>query len=114
MTIVCLTLLDQDEEYKQYFFDAKKAGRYIVMDNSLHELGEAYNYDRLKHWLYELKPNEFIVPDVWMEGHMTANSVYAKYWKQYKYPKGTVPAVAVIQGKDADDALEKLLVYYKI
>ena len=29
-------LLDQDEEYKQYFLDAKKAGRYIVMDNSLH------------------------------------------------------------------------------
>ena len=94
-------LLDQDEEYKQYFFDAKKSGRYIIMDNSLHELGEAYNYDRLIHWVTELKPNEFIVPDVWMEGHMTA--AQAKYWKQYKYPKGTKP-IAVIQGKDADDA----------
>ena len=47
-------LLDQDEEYKQYFLDAKKQGRYIVMDNSLHELGESYQWDRLKHWLYEL------------------------------------------------------------
>ena len=36
-----------------------------------------------------------------MEGHMTA--AQAKYWKQYKYPKGTKP-IAVIQGKDADDA----------
>ena len=25
----------------------KNQGRYIIMDNSLHELGEAYNNDRL-------------------------------------------------------------------
>ena len=76
-------LLDQDEEYKQYFYDAKKSGRYIIMDNSLHELGESYDNDRLLYWVGELKPNEFIVPDVWMEGHMTA--AQAKYWKQFKY-----------------------------
>ena len=47
MIIVYLTLLDQDEEYKQYFIDARDKGRYVIMDNSLHELGEAYDYDRL-------------------------------------------------------------------
>ena len=46
--------------------DAKEYGRYIIMDNSLHELGEAYDYDRLKYWIKELEPDEFIVPDVWM------------------------------------------------
>jgi len=29
-------LLDQDEEYLQHFLDAKRKGRYIIMDNSLH------------------------------------------------------------------------------
>jgi hypothetical protein len=43
----------------------KNMGRYIVMDNSLHELGEAYNSERLMHWVNEIEPNEFIVPDVW-------------------------------------------------
>ena len=94
-------LLDEDEEYKQYFIDAKKSGRYIIMDNSLHELGKAYNHDRLHYWIQELKPNEFIVPDVWMESHQTA--AQAKYWKQFKYPKGT-KSTAVIQGKDYSDA----------
>ena len=94
-------LLDQDEEYKQYFFDAKKAGRYIVMDNSLHELGEAYNWDRLKYWLYELEPNEFIVPDEWMD--YTQTQVYAKYWAQIKMPKNCI-AMGVAQGKDLSDA----------
>ena len=57
-------LLDQYKDYKDYFYQAKKEGRYIIMDNSLHELGEAYDTKRLLHWVSELEPNEFIVPDV--------------------------------------------------
>ena len=94
-------LLDQDEEYKQYFIDARNKGRYVIMDNSLHELGEAYNNERLLYWVGELKPNEFIVPDVWMQGHMTA--AQAKYWRQFEYPENT-KITAVIQGKDKNDA----------
>ena len=80
-------LLDIDEEYKQYFIDARDKGRYVIMDNSLHELGKAYNSQRLLHWIGELEPNEFIVPDVWMQCGQTA--AQAKYWKQFKYPKKT-------------------------
>ena len=94
-------LLDQNEEYLQYFIDARDKGRYVIMDNSLHELGKAYNSERLLHWIQELQPNEFIVPDVWMQGHQTA--AQAKYWLQYKYPKHT-KITAVIQGTDKNDA----------
>ena len=94
-------LFDQDEEYLQYFKDAKKAGRYIIMDNSLHELGEAYDFDRLKYWVNELEPDEFIVPDVWMRCAETA--AQAKYWLQFKYPKKT-KITAVIQGEDKNQA----------
>ena len=94
-------LLDIDEEYKQYFIDARDKGRYVIMDNSLHELGEAYDHKRLLHWVNELQPNEFIVPDVWMQGHQTA--AQAKYWKQYQYPEHT-KIIAVIQGTDKNDA----------
>ena len=94
-------LLDQDEEYKQYFIDARNKGRYIIMDNSLHELGKAYDYDRLLHWVGELQPNEFIVPDVWMKHAQTVSM--AKYWKQFNYPKKTIP-IAVIQGEDKNAA----------
>ena len=94
-------LLDIDEEYKKYFLNAKKQGRYIIMDNSLHELGHAYDSKRLHHWIDELEPNEFIVPDVWMRGHETA--AQAKYWKQFIYPEET-KIIAVIQGKDKNDA----------
>tara|TARA_B100000287_G_scaffold193162_1_gene182356 strand:- start:43 stop:855 length:813 start_codon:yes stop_codon:yes gene_type:complete len=94
-------LLDQDEDYLQYFRNAKEAGRYIIMDNSLHELGEAYDRKRLLHWVTELEPNEFIVPDVWMQCAQTA--AQAKYWLQYKYPKKT-KITAVIQGENKNQA----------
>ena len=94
-------LLDQDEEYKQYFEKARDEGRYVIMDNSLHELGEAYDYDRLRYWVNELQPNEFIVPDVWMDCSQTA--AQAKYWKQFKYPKKT-KLTAVIQGENKNQA----------
>ena len=94
-------LFDQDEEYLQYFMDAKADGRYIIMDNSLHELGEAYNHERLRHWVSVLEPDEFIVPDVWMKCSETA--AQAKYWKQFKYPKKT-KLTAVIQGENKNQA----------
>ena len=94
-------LLDQDEEYLQYFIDARDKGRYVIMDNSLHELGEAYDYDRLRHWVTELQPNEFIVPDVWMNCAQTA--AQAKYWRQFKYHKNT-KITAVIQGENKNQA----------
>ena len=57
-------LLDQNEDYLNYFKWAKENDRYIIMDNSLHELGHAYDTDRLLHWVEYFEPNEFIVPDV--------------------------------------------------
>ena len=94
-------LLDQDEEYKQYFIDARDKGRYIIMDNSLHELGEAYDFNRLRYWVNELEPNEFMVPDVWMNCHQTA--AQAKYWLQFEFPENT-KKIAVIQGEDKNQA----------
>ena len=100
--LYCLPhLLDQDEEYKKFFIEAAAKGDYIIMDNSLHELGEAYDHQRLLHWISEIQPNEFIVPDVWMKYAQTA--AQAKYWLQYKYPKKT-QITAVIQGEDKKSA----------
>lgn len=109
-------LLDQDEEYLNHFKEAKNKGRYIIMDNSLHELGEAYDHKRLLHWVNEIKPDEFIVPDVWQD--MTQTIKNAKHWRQYKYPESTT-LVAVVQADNLQEAnigyrLLKDLKYEKI
>jgi hypothetical protein len=76
--------------------DGESKRRYIIMDNSLHELGKAYNHERLLYWINELEPDEFIVPDVWMKQAQTC--AQAKYWLQFKYPKKT-KITAVVQGE---------------
>jgi hypothetical protein len=96
-------LLDESKEYKQYFVRSKEMHRYIIMDNSLHELGKPYDSNRLWHWMNYFKPNEFIVPDYWQD--KTATLVAAKSWLQRKYPKETTP-VAVVQASNKPEAWE--------
>jgi hypothetical protein len=96
-------LLDKHEEYKNYFTQAKKDGRYIIMDNSLHELGHAYDTDRLMYWINELEPDEFIVPDVWEDMEASINN--ATEWSKIKLPKTTLK-VAVVQAKSISEASE--------
>jgi hypothetical protein len=94
-------LLDQDEEYKNFFYKVKQLGVYIIMDNSLHELKHAYDRSRLLYWINELKPNEFIIPDVWQDTN--ASVVNAREWIQIQLPK-EVTKVAVVQANNYTDA----------
>ena len=96
-------LLDENKEYRKFFYKAKENGRYIIMDNSLHELGEAYGKDRLLHWVEELEPNEFIVPDVWEDKIGTL--VSAKEWINVELPEG-VEKVAVVQASNYEEGVE--------
>ena len=95
-------LLDENEKYQDHFLKAKQSGSYIIMDNSLHELGKAYNEDRLDHWIKTLEPNEFIVPDVWE--NQTATITNAAYWTHKSFPLST-KKVAVVQAKNFEEAL---------
>jgi len=104
-------LLDQDEEYLQHFLDAKSKGRYIIMDNSLHELGEAYDHKRLLHWVNEIKPDEFIIPDVWED--IVGSIENADTWSEYEFPEG-VEKVAVVQAKSLHEAVECTRAYKRL
>ena len=90
-------LLDKDKDYADFFIKAKQQGRYIILDNSLHELGTAYHDSGLLHWINELKPQEFIIPDVWQEA--SASIINARKWSQIELPK-EVTKVAVVQAKN--------------
>ena len=94
-------LFDSEPAYLEYFLESKKQGRYIIMDNSLHELGEAYDEKRLMHWVEQLQPNEFIVPDVWQDRDKSV--VNARKWVQYIFPEN-VEKVAVVQATTLHEA----------
>jgi hypothetical protein len=94
-------ILDIDKRYEKHFRNERECGNYIIMDNSLHELGKAYDTDRLLYWIKELEPDEFIVPDVWEDQTETISN--AIDWMTVELPECTT-AVAVVQAKSFDEA----------
>lgn len=110
-------LYDEYKEYKEFFQrDNHRGKRYIIMDNSLHELGVPYSKGRMISIIEEIKPDEFIVPDAWEDATLSMRQ--AKEWSFIELPKG-VTKVAVVQGKSFDDVVKcyqtyKWLGYTKI
>lgn len=57
-------LFEEDPEYYLLFHDAVRAGREVILDNSVFELGESFDNETFARWVAELKPAWYIVPDV--------------------------------------------------
>lgn len=107
-------LYDEYEGYREFFNTNKD--RYVIMDNSLHELGVPYSKGRMISIIEDIKPNEFIVPDAWEDAVTSMRQ--AKEWSFIELPEG-VEKVAVVQGKSLHDVIKcyqtyKFLGYKKI
>ena len=107
-------LYDEYEGYREFFNINKD--RYVIMDNSLHELGVPYSKGRMISIIEDIKPNEFIVPDAWEDAVTSMRQ--AKEWSFIELPEG-VEKVAVVQGKSLHDVIKcyqtyKFLGYKKI
>jgi|TARA_B110000495_G_C23037362_1_gene620077 hypothetical protein len=104
-------LLDSNEEYAEYFLKSKKEGRHIILDNSLHELGESYGDAGLLYWVNKLKPQEFIIPDVWCDRDASIRN--AVKWASIKLPKG-VEKVVVVQANTIHEASTCYKIYKEL
>lgn len=91
-------LLDENEAYRKKFFEAKEKGREIILDNSIFELGEAFDWESYIKWIKELKPDWYIVPDV-LEDYSNTLLNYNYFSVAYAKELDGKP-IGVIQGKD--------------
>ena len=100
--VYCLPhLMEEDEEYRNYFLKCKEEGKEIYLDNSLPELSYAMDDDILTKWIEILEPSTFFVPDVWEKDLHTLNNAYR--WIEYKnkFPKTTLtPVIQTTSLKD--------------
>lgn len=60
--------------YRRAFEDALAQGREVILDNSLFELGKAFDGKRFAEEVLALKPTYYIVPDVWKNSIETVKS----------------------------------------
>jgi hypothetical protein len=102
-------LFETHPDYYNYFKTARSVyNREVLLDNSIFELGKAFDSDKFLAAAIDIKPNMFIVPDVLEETVHTVNSF--SQWqqsgkineiKQYCITR----AIGAVQGKTWNDLL---------
>ena len=95
-------LFDKDPEYLEFYKSCVKNGRHVLLDNSIFELGEAYDNASFAKWVDELKPTEYIVPDALEDMEKTVNQM-EEWNKNYRNLPGK--KIGVVQGKTLDEVI---------
>lgn len=99
-------LFEEIPEYYEFFEQSVKDGRHVLLDNSIFELGTAFDSEKYLHWIDKLKPTEYIIPDVLEDTIGTMDKALEwkeKYWDMT--PKGT-KSIGVVQGKTYHDLVQ--------
>lgn len=96
-------LLEQDPEYAELFLQAKKDGREIILDNSIFELGEAFDTHLYVKWIETLQPDWYILPDS-LENSLETREKAGEWVKQYPHLGGK--KIGVVQGKTLEELVE--------
>ena len=96
-------LFETHPKYYDFFKKQVKLGREVLLDNSIFELGEAFDSDRYAEYIKELKPTYYIVPDVLEDGYQTIQK-YSEFANKYKDLPGL--KIGVVQGKTYDELVD--------
>jgi hypothetical protein len=100
----CLVhLLEENQDYKDHFVKACKE-REVILDNSIFELGEAFDMKEFFKWVNELEPTWYIIPDALEDSKKTIYNAYV--WNQFHRSGAKGKSIAVVQGKTYDEIVE--------
>lgn len=96
-------LFEENEEYWNKFVNAKANGREVLLDNSIFELGEAFDGEQYANWIVKLQPDWYIVPDVLDSSIGTVDS-FNRFISTYSGLPGK--RIAVAQGDNYNNLVE--------
>ena len=97
----CLAhLFHSRAKYREYYLDSVKKKRHVLLDNSIFELGTSFDPVEYAKIIEELRPTEYIVPDVLEDSQGTCEHL-ENWLKNYSDMPGN--KIAVVQGKTYED-----------
>lgn len=96
-------LFETHPEYYEFFKRSLERGRQVLLDNSIFELGKAFDGDKFAGYVSELKPSFYIVPDVLEDGYATVKS-FIDFTEKNKGLPGL--KIGAIQGKCFDELVD--------
>ena len=96
-------LFEKLPNYYEFFKSSLSRGRQVLLDNSIFELGTAFDSDKFANYVRELKPSYYIVPDVLEKGYETVKS-FAEFTAKYNDLPGL--KIGAVQGKTYDELVD--------
>src|SRR6056300_1455870 len=104
----CLVhLMEEQPQYEEWFMEKYKAMHpegEILLDNSIFELGTAFDSEKYIDWVRKIKPNYYIVPDVLEDAQGTMES-----WERFTSKYVGCPeslSIGAVQGKTWKEIVE--------
>ena len=101
-------LFEQYPEYYSFFKSARDIyNREVLLDNSIFELGKAFDSEKFYQAALDIKPNMFIVPDVLEDADRTVES-----WQAFESKTDAIKssfytkAIGAVQGKTWKDLVD--------
>ena len=89
------------KDYPQYFDFYKKSvemGRMVILDNSLYELGEAFNMKEYAEWIEKLNPTHYIIPDTFWSSQATIEQAMEWMTNYGRHLNPGIKKIGVAQG----------------
>jgi hypothetical protein len=100
----CLVhLCDEYPEYLEFFKESLSGGREVLLDNSIFELGKAFDWNRFADRVEEIKPTFYVVPDVLQDAEDTMAS-FTSFTSTYRDLPGL--KIGVVQGKTMNEIIK--------
>lgn len=96
-------LFESNPVYWRQFKDAVINGREVILDNSIFELGTAFDSKKYVYWIHELLPTWYIIPDVLEDYEGTIRNLN-EWQAQYDIPGSK--SIAVVQGKTVKEVVD--------
>ena len=93
-------LFEEDTEYFNLFKEALDNGREVILDNSIFELGTAFDAERYAYWIKKLKPTYYIIPDALENINGTIEQ--CRNWLNF-YENVPGKKIGVVQGQSYED-----------
>lgn len=103
-------LFETHPEYYSFFEKSVQDGRHVLLDNSIFELGTAFDSIKYITWVHRLNPTEFIIPDVLesCEGTLRSADLFLQNYlaEGSEYIDGDPKLIGVVQGKNYNELVK--------
>lgn len=96
-------LFDTLPEYKKLAMTSNERGRESILDNSIFELGTAFDAIKYRLYIEKMKPTWYIVPDALEDYETTMTQM--RDWKSDGYYDHS-KSIGVVQGKTYDELVD--------